>query len=302
MLIFLSLFLLFWTFLISQCMECDRSMHFGFQESNQSPLNAVWVVLRGQTFRMNSLSIQKRLLSSIQQFVFHPIKQSFPLMELNVHLCAPVHKNNLNLLEVLKSYSELQTISFQEYDAVNKTQLQNWLGCVPQNLLSLNKTAFTIIIRNDLLFLERLNVSAIQNNKFYCQWNLWHNCESKEMADQIQGIGGLYLKPLYDKIQENQTAFPNHDLQKKNWKDQSMHNFYNYFAKHFGKSNIAYFNDYSPNQCFTKETSAHCNMRGRWSASSTKEKSPKRLFIYDREIEQFEKIFGSHILNNNNNN
>jgi hypothetical protein len=189
----------------------------------------------------------------------------YPTAQLHVHLCVREHRvaeyNNSWFLQELTKFPAV-TGSLREHDSLQtKIQADMWFECVSRVP---SAVSFALILRADLFFVKPVNVSALHTSRFFFQWNLWHDCATHEMADQIQGVGGRLLPRI------RRAGQLDHDAINACWW-ATLHNLYNYFEVVLGKEVLGYLNFYPDKLCdgaVPGAATSRCALRGNPTRSS----------------------------------
>lgn len=189
-------------------------------------------ILRGDICRNCSMNIQLIAYKSIVKHVIKPFLISKPEIknkEINIIVVSYNDNYNNDIKNIFNDYN------FYYFKIIRKNQVDGWINSL--NILKthnfLEKKIGVMILRSDLVFKQNIDYTRISKNKILTQWNLFHQKTTGEVADQIQFIGDNLINDFLDKINKIRidTKWPG-----------TLHNFYNYCVKYFGKENISYLN------------------------------------------------------------
>ena len=200
------------------------------------------ILLRGDICRGCTIDIQIKAYKSIITHVIEPL--NIKSKDINVIIVTYKKEYEKYIKDIFKDYN------FLFFIINKKDQVENYinsLNTIPSVLI--NKKNNILILRSDLYFKQDIDYSRISKDKILTQWNLLHQKKTGEVADQIQFIGGNLIHDFINKINTIRIDTT--------WKG-SLHNFYNYCIKHFGKEKISYLNyikDPTPND-------DRCKIRG----------------------------------------
>ena len=256
----------------------SRSMRHAQPPSDLVNGSLVWVLVRGDTFRANRTDIQWAIAASTRRHVLVPLRQRFPFAQLHVHLCVrmqQVRERNPWYLQQLTSFPGV-TGSLREFQPdSNLTRLQAdlWLRCMDDVPAS---ASFALVLRSDLYFTAPVNVSVLHSSRFFFQWNLWHDCATLEMADQLQGIGGRLLPRLRHVGRRDRSA-----VNACWW--ATLHYLYNFLMVEFGSAALGYLNFFPDELCKPADgapITSRCLLRGNPLSSSR----DHAWYRYDRDL------------------
>ena len=269
----------------SHVAHCNRSMPHEQTASNIKDGALIWVMFRGETFRTNRTEVQMDIATSARQFIILPIRARFPTAHVHVHVCVrrqqrpernQLYLHRLSNLSGMSASLHEHPLGLDSGDVQRYNQVDFWLGCLDDVP---SAASFTLILRADLLFVSPLNVTALHSARFLLQWNLWHDCVTHEMADQVQGIGGHVLDRVRRIARNSRPALD------ACWKE-SLHNLYNFAEMALGRSSLGYLN-FMPNAlCLKRADRSTCGLRGN-PARNSKGRSHRPAggwYLYDRHI------------------
>jgi hypothetical protein len=247
-----------------------------------------WVIFRGQAFR-TSAELQDQALCSVSRHVIRPMKAAFKLTSLHVHFCLRPHTDNQQLKNRAEKYFgvpsgdiSLLEVSEQE-QPLQPDMYQHCLQDVPDS------AGFVLVLRPDLVFHDNLRFErSLSPDKLYFQWNLFQCCANREVADQIQLIGGTLIREVKQKWNSTEMGGGIGS----GYYD-TMHMMYNWAETALGKRHLGYLNYYPVENCFFGDDEypqwnkyGHCKQRGnthpKKHAGTWNVKNP--LFEYDRYV------------------
>ena len=200
------------------------------------------IILRGDLCRGCSIGIQTRAYESIITHVIKPL--NIKSKDINVIIVTYNEKYEKDIKDIFKDYN------FFYFIINRKGQVENYINAlnkIPECLI--NETNNLLNLRSDLYFKQDIDYSRISKDKILTQWNLLHEKSTGHIADQIQFIGANLIHDFINKINTIKIDTK--------WRG-TLHNFYNYCIKHFGKEKITYLNyieDPTPNK-------DRCKIRG----------------------------------------
>jgi hypothetical protein len=251
-----------------------------------------WIVFRGATFRA-SAELQEQALCSMSRHVVQPLKTTYALTSLHVHLCVRPHKSNQQIVDSAERYFGVskEDISLREVSNEEQPgQLGQYQACMEDVP---NHAGFVLILRPDLIFRDSLNFErALSADRFYFQWNLFQDCKNREIADQIHFIGGNLIQEFKTKWNSTKIVYDPFRLP---WNDaeayyDTLHMMYNWAEEAFGKERLGYLNQYDVDNCFYDWTDGikwHkygiCKQVGN-SQTKGRGKLFNPLFEYDRNV------------------
>ena len=178
------------------------------------------IILRGDTFR-DSYNSQIIAYKSIIRHVINPLQ----IRNINIIIVTYSRNYESDIKNIFADYH----VEFHIIE--RKSQAKNFVNCL--NFVN-QLYDFVLILRNDLIFKQDLDYTRLSKNKILFQWNLFHNKQTKEMADQIICIGG--------------NMFPKFKQLTKRYKIDyrwtgTLHNLYNFCITHFKKHEISFLNE-----------------------------------------------------------
>ncbi len=210
------------------------------------------IVIRGQTFRkVKYINIDKFLcksrifseyiqiycIKSFIKYVFRPIKETYPNLQISVELLVYPHKKNDKLVKLISNHCECKITNLSKNE---DNQVSTFIKCINQGIK--HNVDGLLILRPDLAFIQNLNPRNLSDSMALFQWNLLHDNISLEMADQIHFLGKKTLKPIYKATLQNPID--------EKWKG-TLHNFLRFTMKVIPKDKIGYLNyieDPNPNR------------------------------------------------------
>ncbi|CAK0909932.1 unnamed protein product [Prorocentrum cordatum] len=218
--------------------EVSRRKHFNF---SQKP----WIVFRGATFRATA-EAQDVALCSIRRHVVAPLKRAYALTSVHVHLCVRPHGANHLLVESAEKYFGVASgdVSLRELsEAEQPLQQGQYRACladVPNN------AGFALILRPDLVFQKSLSFDrAASPDMFYFQWNLFHYCVNREIADQIHLVGGSLIPEFKEKWNSEQMGAAK--AGQPYW--DTFHMMFTWAIEAFGQERVGYLMEYPATNC-----------------------------------------------------
>ncbi|CAK0903060.1 unnamed protein product [Prorocentrum cordatum] len=210
--------------------------------SSQKP----WIVFRGATFR-TSAEAQEVALCSIRRHVVAPLKRACALNSVHVHLCVRPHGANRLLVESADKYFGIASgdVSLRELSKAEQPlqQGQYWacLADVP------NDAGFALILRPDLVFKKSLSFDRVASpDMFYFQWNLFHHCVNREIADQIHLVGGSLILEFKEKWNSEQMGAVK--AGQPYW--DTFHMMFTWGVEAFGQERVGCLMEYPATNCF----------------------------------------------------
>ena len=208
-----------------------------------------WVLFRGETFRNPWIPelAQKIAWCSIKRHVLLPLERSFRVKSIRIHFCVRPHKNKTFnksfFVNELHGMSTVMVSSREVSMATAPDQVALFTACM-QDIP--DHAAFVLVLRPDLVFIDDVNFTGVTSmDMIYMQWNLFSDCVTHQMADQIQLIGGRQIMRFKREIQvqriDSSVGSPTLSF---HW-NNSLHNLYRWVENRFGVNALSYLNHYN---------------------------------------------------------
>lgn len=150
-----------------------------------------------------------------------------------------------------------------------------------------NSAGFVLVLRPDIVFHDNLRFdSSLSPDKLYFQWNLFQNCGNREVADQIQLIGGRTILDVKNKLNGTKIG----DAVGGRYYD-TQHMMYNWAEAALGPRRLAYLNYYPVENCYFGANESwpwhqygQCKQRGNSHPAIPNMNAKNPLFEYDRYV------------------
>lgn len=249
---------------------CAWNFDRNVNATNIKKNSTIWVVIRGQAYRTNRKTVQDEIASRLNRYVIHAIRRSHPTSNIQPVLCLHRHTLNAAFQYKLANLSKLPVSEILPNPRLSQSAL--WSHCVQSIPVRVD---FVVMVRADLLFYSDIDVRFLHTSRVFMQWNLFHDCNTHEIADQIQGIGGKTLSVIQKELKYN------FKMLDKNWTG-CLHNFYNFAERLVGPHKISYFNHFSPGLC--RDNRKYCMFRGNPHAGLLENGPRGGWYTYDRYV------------------
>ena len=255
---------------------CVWNIDLNVNGTNIRNNSTIWVLIRGEAYRTNRTTVQDEIAVRLNRHVIQAIRKSHSTSNIQPVFCLQRHTFNATLQYKLANVSKLPVSVILPDNRLSQPAL--WSYCVQRVPAHVD---FAIIVRADLLFYSDINVRFLHTDRIFIQWNLFQDCYTHEIADQMQGIGGRTLHVVQKELKHNQNMLD------KNYPG-SLHNFYNFAERLVGARRISYFNYFSPGFCHDNSTQPHthrreyCMFRGNPQAGLLENGPRGGWYTYDR--------------------
>lgn len=197
------------------------------------------VLLRGDVFRGKHEN-QYLAYKSIKKHVLEPLLDK----SLIIYIVTFNSDRKAEIEEFFSDY-EIYYVTIPRNDQV--CNFVNSINSIKEEHIEICE--YLIILRSDLYFYKDIDYTNANENRICFQWNLFHDENTNEMADQIHLIGGSLLYRYKDVINKHKIDVC--------W-EHSLHNMFNFCLEHFSVYDLSYLNYIeNPNPKSTK-----CTIRG----------------------------------------
>ncbi|TDE21635.1 hypothetical protein E1100_16755 [Vibrio owensii] len=239
--------------------------------------DCVHIYIRGQSFRKD-FDGQKACINSLIDCIIRPLSDSG--IYVKVSLCTYEHSNDDLFSSLFIKENGVEEFYLEQYKPGmhGKCQIKNF--CHVLNKV-LNNNDSALILRPDLLFLQKIDPIRMIESKFLFQWNTFHDTSTFEVPDQIHYMGREILASvipgLLDKP-ELMGILPNGEGK------GSLHNLYNRVVSITGSdSDISYIFYFKITSNYFQ--GSRCLLRGNPDVSEL-----NNIYQYIRRVSEVENV------------